>query len=159
MCFTLCLYGLGRKDVRTVEVWLVAFCLNFGRTEFAVTFSRLIKDKQIKYCIWSFLPRLVTPQAMLPYACGVTRREGATPMQAKWIKLDIVIMHRYTFWDSCHGGVRKERRKLYAMYVMYGRFGRPVLIGGVQSSVHFDFIHWNIGLFYFNKSANVHLSI
>ena len=102
---------------------------------------------------WSFPPRLVTPQAMLPYACGVTRREGATPMQAKWIKLDIVIMHRYTFWDSCHGGVRKERRKPYAMYVMYGRFGLPVLIGGVQSSVHFDFIHWNIVLFNFNIST------
>ena len=39
------------------------------------------------------------------------------------------------------------------MYVMYGRFGLPVLIGGVQSSVHFDFIHWNIVLFNFNIST------
>ena len=37
-------------------------------------------------CIWVASPRLSTP----PFACGINSQREATPMQAKWIKLDLV---------------------------------------------------------------------
>ena len=51
-----------------------------------------VRSSLIQLCLnWSCSPRLVMSP---PFACGVTSIGGATPTQAKWIKLDLGIRDR-----------------------------------------------------------------